>query len=285
MSTKMDDSVKTPSSEKKGTLTVQEKSTLKKMFLYSHLVFQNFNMTKMQANGFTIAMAPAIEELYAADKKGKSEAYVRHNAFFNTHAVAFNFIAGLSYALERDAAQGKVPGKTIEAIKASLMGPTVGMFDSLFFNCLRVIGAGIGIGLCAQGNILGSLIFILFYGVSQSVLKWVLLKTGYTLGTSFIDTVYSSGLMAVATKAASILGLTMVGAMTATTVNVPLNWTLNIGDASLVVLDLFESIYPGILSVIAVCLMLALIKKGARPIWLIFGLIAFCMVGAMLGIF
>ena len=224
---------------KKG-LSAQENATLKKMFPLSHLVFQNFNMTKMEANGFTLTMSPAIEELYKDDPEGKREAYERHNAFFNTHAVAFNFIAGLSYALERDA---------------------------------------------AQGNILGSLIFILFYGISQSVLKWFLLKTGYTLGTSFIDSVYNSGLMTVATKAASILGLTMVGAMTATTVAVPLNWTVHIGQTEIVVLDLFESIYPGILSVILVCVMLALIKKGVRPIWLIFGLIAMCMLGAALGVF
>ena len=55
-------------------------------------------------------------------------------------------------------------------------GPTAGMFDSIFFNCLRVIGAGIAIGLCSQGNILGTFIFILLYGISQSLLKWVLLK-------------------------------------------------------------------------------------------------------------
>ena len=30
------------------------------------------------------------------------------------------------------------------------MGPTAGMFDSIFFNCLRVIGAGIAIGLCSH---------------------------------------------------------------------------------------------------------------------------------------
>lgn len=273
-------------SQANGTkLSPEEQSTLKKMFWRSHLVFQNFNMTKMEANGFTMTMSPAIEELYKNNEEGRKEAYLRHNAFFNTHAVAFDFIAGLSYALERDAAQGKVPGKTIEAIKASLMGPTAGMFDSLFFNCFRVIGAGIGIGLCAQGNILGSIIFILFYGVTQSVLKWILLKTGYTLGTTFIDKVYSSGLMVVATKAASILGLIMVGAMTATTVGVPLNWTVNIGQTSIVVLDLFESVYPGVLSVIVVCTMLALIKKGVRPIWLIFGLIVMCLVGAAFGIF
>ena len=271
-------------SENKQQISAEDMSVLKKMFLLSHTVFMNFNMTKMEANGFTLTMAPAIEQLYK-DEDHKREAYVRHNAFFNTHAVAFDFIAGLTYALEKDTAVGKVPAETIDAIKASLMGPTAGMFDSLFFNCLRVIGAGIAIGLCSQGNILGTFIFILLYGVTQSILKWILLKTGYTLGTSFIDSIYESGLMQVATKAASILGLTMVGCMTATTVGFPLNWTINIGEAQLVVLDIFDSIYPGILSIILVCVMLVFIKKGVRPIWLIFSLIVFCLLGAAIGIF
>ena len=121
--------------------------------------------------------------------------------------------------------------------------------------------------------------------MTQSILKWFLLKAGYTLGTSFIDSVYNSGLMQVATKAASILGVMMVGCMTATTVGFPLNWTVTIGDTSLVVLDLFESIYPGILSVAIVLIMLAFIKKGVRPIVLIFGLLIFCLLGAAVGIF
>lgn len=266
-------------------ISTEDNAVLRKMFIMSHSVFMNFNMTKMEANCFTSTMAPAIEQVYVDDPEGKREAYLRHQTFFNTHAVALDFIAGLSYALEKDCAEGKVPGQTIEAIKASLMGPTAGMFDSLFFNCLRVIGAGIAIGLCSQGNIAGTFIFILLYGVTQSILKWFLLKAGYTLGTSFIDSVYNSGLMQIATKAASILGVMMVGCMTATTVGFPLNWTVTIGDTSLVVLDLFESIYPGILSVAIVLIMLAFIKKGVRPIVLIFGLLIFCLLGAAVGIF
>lgn len=266
-------------------ISTEDNAVLRKMFIMSHSVFMNFNMTKMEANCFTNTMAPAIEQVYVDDPEGKREAYLRHQAFFNTHAVALDFIAGLSYALEKDCAEGKVPGQTIEAIKASLLGPTAGMFDSLFFNCLRVIGAGIAIGLCSQGNIAGTFIFILLYGVTQSILKWFLLKAGYTLGTSFIDSIYNSGLMQVATKAASILGVMMVGCMTATTVGFPLNWTVTIGDTSLVVLDLFESIYPGILSVAIVLIMLAFIKKGVRPIVLIFGLLIFCLLGAAVGIF
>lgn len=269
----------------KRELTSTERSTLNKMFWLSHSVFLGFNMTTMEANGFTVTMSPAIEEVYRDDPEGKREAYLRHQAFFNTHAVAFNFIAGMSYAFERDHKAGKVPAQTIDAVKASLMGPTAGMFDSLFFNCLRVIGAGVAMGLCAQGNPLGVVLFILIYGVSQSVLKFILLRLGYTLGASAIDTVFSSGLMQVATKAASILGLTMVGAMAATTVSVPIAWQLGSGDTAVEVATLLDGIYPGILSIAIVLICMALVKKGARPLQIILGIVVVAMLGAFLGVF
>ena len=271
--------------KKMNELQPEERHVLKKMFLNSHKVFHNFNMTKMEANGFTMTMSPAIESIYKDDMEGKKEAYIRHQAFFNTHAVALNYIAGMSYALEQDYHNGKIPEAAINAIKASLMGPTAGMFDSLFFNCLRVIAAGIGIGLCANGNILGSILFVLIYGVTQSICKYYLTVLGYTTGTEFIDRVYNSGLMKIATKCISILGLLMVGAMTATTVSFPLNWTIAVGDTSVVVLDLLDAVYPGVMSVVLVLVMMSLIKKGKRPTHLILGIIALGMIGALIGIF
>ncbi len=270
----------------KKELSNSEKKILKSMFIRSHLTFLSFNMTKMEANGFTVTMQPAIEAIYGEDTEGKKEAYVRHQNFFNTHAVPFAFIAGLSYAMEKEHKEnGSVPAQTIDSIKASLMGPTAGMFDSLFFNCLRIIAAGIAIGLCAAGNFLGIPIFILLYGCTQSIAKYIFLKLGYTFGTSFIDKVFSSGLMESLTRSASVLGLMMVGAMTATTVNVPLNWTINIGKTSVVIGDVLNSIFPGILSIVLIFFLMRLIKRGRRPTQLIIGILIFSLLGALMGIF
>lgn len=269
----------------KTNYSAEEKKVLRSMFLRSHWVFMNFNMVKMEANGFTATMAPAIESIYGDDIAAKKEAYARHQQFFNTHAVPFSFIAGLSYAMEKEHAKGNVDGKTIEAIKAALMGPTAGMFDSLFFNCLRIIAAGIAIGLCSQGSFLGTIIFIILYGLSQSLVKYLFVNMGYQYGTSFIDMVFSSGLMQPLTKSAGVLGLMMVGAMTYTTVNVPLNLTIVTGDTSVVVLDVVNSIFPGLLGVLLLFFLVRLIKKGARPTQLILGIFAFALIGAFLGIF
>ncbi|MDR1794662.1 MAG: PTS system mannose/fructose/sorbose family transporter subunit IID [Erysipelotrichaceae bacterium] len=270
----------------KTVLSAKEKSILHSMFLRSHLVFTAFTMVKMEANAFTISMAPAIEDLYKDDPQGKIEAYRRHQNFFNTHAVPLSFIVGLSYAMEKEHVEnGSVDGKTIESIKAALMGPTAGMFDSIFFNCLRVIAAGIAIGLCSEGNILGTLIFILLYGVTQSITKYYFVNWGYIYGTSFIDTVFSSGLMNALIKSASVLGLMMVGAMSASFVNVPLNWVISVGQTSVNVGEIFDSIFPGLLGIMLLFFLIWLIKKGARPTQLVLGILAFGLLGALIHIF
>lgn len=273
--------------ESKSSMTQTEKKILWSTFLRSHLVFQGFNMAKMEANGFTISMQPAIEAIYKDDEEGKREAYARSQNFFNTNAVPFSFVVGLTCAMEKEHKEkGTIPGETIDSIKAALMGPLAGMFDSLFFNCLRIIAAGIAIGLCSTGNPIGIPIFILLYGVTQSVLKYIFIKTGYTLGTSFIDNVYKSGLMEALTNSASVLGLMMVGAMTATLVNVPLKWTITINKASVDILKVLNSIFPGILSIGLVFLLMYFIrKKHVKPVWLILGVFAFGIIGAALHIF
>ncbi|MCH1942648.1 PTS system mannose/fructose/sorbose family transporter subunit IID [Holdemania massiliensis] len=269
----------------KFNYSLQEKKTLRSMFMYSGLASAAFNVVKMQGNCFCCTMSAAIDELYT-DPEERSKALVRHDSFFNTHAVMLAFIAGLTYALEREkTTKGNVDDDTIESIKVSLMGPTAGIGDSIFFNCVRVIAAGIAIGFCSQGNILGTLLFILIYGGSQLLSKWFLLRIGYSMGTRFIDEVFTSGLMEPLTKAASILGLSMVGAMVATMVNVKLAWTINIGETSVVLLDIVNSIMPGILSIILVFGLVALIKKGVRPVTMVIGILAASLVLAALGIF
>ena len=81
----------------KSAYTTQEKKTLRKMFWNSGLVFSGFNMVKMEGNAFALTMEPALEELYE-DQTERAEALQRHNGFFNTHAVFFALIAGITYA-------------------------------------------------------------------------------------------------------------------------------------------------------------------------------------------
>ncbi len=86
----------------KKTLNQDEKRILRSMFIRSHLTFVSANMVKLEANGMTMTLIPAIEHIYQNDEVGKREAYARSQQFFNTHAVPFAFIAGLVYAMEKE---------------------------------------------------------------------------------------------------------------------------------------------------------------------------------------
>lgn len=81
------------------------------------------------------------------------------------------------------------------------------------------------------------------------------------------------------------MGITMVGAMVASSVKVKLAWTITIGEASVVVLDILDSIIPGILSIVLVFGFMKLIKKGYKPITLVFGILVISIVLAFFGIF
>lgn len=266
-------------------LSLTEKTVLNKMYGLLFLSGLTFTMTKMTANGFTIVMSPALDEVYRDDAEERKIALRRHNQFFNTHSVMTAFIAGLTYALEKEKVEkGSVDGDTIQSVKVSIMGPSAGVADAFFFNCVRVIAAGIGIGLCSTGNFLGVILFILLYAGIQLICRWYLLRAGYAMGTEFIDKVFESGLVQALTKAASVLGIIMIGSMIPG-VYVGLNWTINIGDASVVVQEILDSIMPNLLSIALVLSLMKLIKKGVKPTRIVLSILIGCVLLAALGIF
>ena len=269
----------------KQKMSAEDKKMVNGLFWNSFLLEASYNYERQQALGFSVGMWPAIKRFYKT-KEGQAEALKRHMAIFNTTPHMVSVISGVTAAMEKEASENKDFDKDIiNNVKVGLMGPLAGIGDSFFWGTLRIIAAGIGIGLCAEGNLLGVLIFVLLYGGSQVVARWYLLKIGYTMGTSFIDSIFSSGLMTSLTKSAAILGLSMVGAMVASMVNVKLAWTIQVGQTSVVVLDVVNSIMPGILSVALVFGLVALIKKGVRPVTLVLGILVLSVALAFFGIF
>ena len=82
-----------------------------------------------------------------------------------------------------------------------------------FWGTFRVLAAGIGIAFAQKGSILGPLLFLLIYNIPNLLVRVFGMKYGYKLGAKSIDTLISGGLMAQATKAATVLGLVVIGGM------------------------------------------------------------------------
>jgi mannose/fructose/N-acetylgalactosamine-specific phosphotransferase system component IID len=231
-------------------------------------------------------MIPVINQLYKNDEKGRIDALVRAQEFINTHFCSLGFILGLNYALEKEKAEkGTIDGDVIRNVKASLMGPLAGIGDSLFFTTIRVIAAGIGIGFSNQGSILGLLIFILIYGGSFMALKYPLVKQGYLLGTNFLEDLFQKGIIKSITKAANVLGLLMVGCMSASVIRVTTSLSFDINGAKMQLQTLFDGIMPGLLSLLTLLGVWFLLKKKISIIKITFGILFFCIIMAFFGIF
>jgi len=165
------------------------------------------------------------------------------------------------------------------------MGPTAAIGDSFFFNCVRVIAAGIGIGLSSSGSPLGVILFILLYGGSQMIIRWYFLLLGYRTGGNFIKSLFETGLIESLTRCSSIVGIGMVGALVAQMVNVPLNMIINTGNGEVNIGEILDSIVPGLLSIVLVFFLSSLIKKGVSPSTLIIMIMVASIVFAFIGIF
>ena len=272
----------------KAQLTDIEKKNLKSLFWRSGHMWADFTMVRMEGNTYAYSMLPVINEVYAGNEELQTEAFVRNTEFFNTHAAAAGLVLGLSYALERERSKNPelVSGETITNVKTSLMGPLAAVGDSIFFNCIRVVSAGIGISLASQGNPLGVLLFVAIYGLAFLGVKWWLINLGYTLGTKSITNAFKSGIIGHLSRAACAMGLMMVGSLTSSMISISTSLEIPMGSGTvMVVQDIFDSIFPGILKLGLLYFCVVMIRKKVQPIVLIAIILAFGILGSLVGLF
>ena len=174
--------------------------------------------TQYHALGVIYTLLPVINKFYKT-KEDRAEAIVRHTTWFNATMHINNFIMGLVASMEKKNSEDPdFDTSSITAVKASLMGPLSGIGDSFCWGILRVVAAGIGISLASTGSPLGAIVFLLLYNIPAFIIHYYALYGGYSVGANFIERMYESGGMKILTKVSSILGLMMMGSMTASNV-------------------------------------------------------------------
>ncbi|MFC0232941.1 PTS system mannose/fructose/sorbose family transporter subunit IID [Vagococcus entomophilus] len=271
---------------KQNDLSKQEKKLLKQMYWRSFTLFSAVTPAKQGASGFEYTMLPFINAFYKEDEARK-EAMVRQMSYFNSNVALAPFVMGITASMEKE--NSLKPGfnaDSINAIKTSLMGPLAGIGDSVFWGVLRVIAAGIAVSLAKSGNIFAPLVFLLLFNVPIQMIRWYGGRLGYTLGSSYISKLYENGLINILTKAASIVGLTMVGAMTAQMVIFKVKWNMVVaGKTILKTQNMLDQIFIGLVPLLITLFCFYLLKKKNVSInYLIFGIILIGIVLSMLGI-
>ena len=253
--------------------TLSEKTLRKSWLNWVSFGQQCYNYEIMQGLGFASSMIPIINELYPDDAEARKEALERHLTYYNTENNWGAAVAGIVASMEEEKANGaNITDGSINSIKAALSGPLAGIGDTVTQSLVKTCLLGICCDMALKGNALGPILFFV-------------LMSCYTLGLSkyVFDQGYKQGKTSV-TEALGALGLMVVGSMIASNVSVVTPLVFNLGQTSVNLQAILDTICPKLLSLITVFITYRMVNKGVKPIRIIIGMFVIGIIGGLLGI-
>ena len=251
------------------------KQDINKVYVRNLFALQfGWNYEKMQGLGYSYVIMPALKRLYGDDPEKMKRALKMQSSYFNTTPGTSHLIVGADMALEEEI--GIESEEAVSALKTGLMGPLAGVGDTLFIAIYRAIVFSIASYVAMQGNPVGLIVPLLACAAVLWVrykFTWMGYQSGRKLATGFADSISPI------TEAASILGLTVVGALIPSVVNYSTNLAFTMGDVTFAVQDMLDKIMPKMLPLGIVMLSYWLLgKKKINSTKLIFILLGLGMI-------
>lgn len=228
----------------------------------------NWNYERMMSSGYLYGILPALKKLYGHNPEQYQDMMRTHNQFFNTNAIFGNLIMGIDIAIEEQ--DGYEAKETVVALKTALMGSLAGVGDSLFHVIWGTIFGSVAATLAQQGSAAGVLMWI----VANIVLifgRSLLLPLGYKQGVKLVTTLKDQ--LSAFTNAATVLGVTVIGALVPTVINASIPYVYQNEGVELVFQDTLDSIMPGLVPVLLVALTYWMLGRkelnSTRVIWIL----------------
>ncbi len=263
-----------------------DKKDLNKVFWRSHMIQGSWNYEKQMGLGYAFSMIPVLRKLYKDGSPEMAEALKRHTELVNVTPQCATFMMGLSASMEEEKLNNpNFPVETINSVKVSLMGPLSGIGDSFFWGTFKVISTGLGINLASNGSILGPVMLLITYNIPSFLVRWFGLKIGYKTGNSFLEKLASSNIMDKITFGASIVGLMVVGAMTASMINLKFALEYSNSYDTISLQSILDSILPSALPLVSTIFVYWLLRKKVSVNWIILGIIIFGVLSSYIGLF
>lgn len=149
---------------------------------------------------------------------------------------------------------------------------------------MAIINA-MGASFAMQGNIFGALL-IIAYNIFDFFIGRFMFNMGYKLGKNSIAKVLKGGLVKSLIQAGSILGMFMMGALSASFVTVSTALKVDVFGKVISLQEVLDQIAPGILPLALVFGVFYLMKvKKMSMLKILLILIGICLVGALIGFF
>ncbi len=254
-----------------------DNKTLNKMVWRSLFLQASFNYERMQAGGWLYGILPGLKEIHT-NKEDLSKSMKHNLEFFNTHPFLITFVMGIILSLEEQ----KADTSTIRAVRVAAMGPLGGIGDAIFWFTLVPITAGITANMAIDGSIAGPILFLLIFNAVQFGVRYWLMHWSYNLGSKAIDILTKNAKEF--TRAASMLGVFIVGALTSNYGVTKLAIEIPNGESPIIIQNILDGVLPQMIP-LALTLMLFFLlkKKGWKPVTCICLLLVIGIVGSLIG--
>ena len=238
-----------------------------------------FNYQSQQGASVVYALSPSLRKIYK-DDEDYVEALNNHFQYFNTQTWLASIILGAVLAMEEK--QGKEVQRAIQDFKIGIMGPLAGIGDSLLMVLIPTIFGSIAAYMAKERNPIGIIlwfiiILIIFF------FRMRCFEFGYKQGMKVI-TEYGQKLTYI-TEAASVLGLTVVGALIPSVINLKVLAKFKFGDVTMEIQPLIDQILPSLIPVLITFIVYKLLGYRRMSVTkIIFLVIIFAMILARFGI-
>ena len=256
-----------------------DKKTLNQMAWRSLFLQGSFNYERMQAAGWLYGIIPGLKKIHT-EKEDLSLSMQHNLEFFNTHPFLVTFVMGIVLSMEQE----KSDIATIRAVRVAAMGPLGGIGDAIFWFTLVPIAAGISANMALDGSIAGPIVFLLMFNVVQFAVRYWLMHWSYSLGTKAIEAITRNAKEF--TRAASILGILVVGSLTSLYGGTTIALTIPNGESPIVLQNILDGILPKLIPLGLTLGLYWLIKnKNWSAVKCIALLLVLGLVGGFLGLF
>lgn len=265
---------------------LSKKEITKSMWIYYLGAELSNSYERLQSLVFCASMTPVLKKLYATDEE-LSAALKRHLVFFNTEGVFGAIIQGITISMEEQKANGEnVTDEAITGIKTGLMGPIAGMGDAIIWAAVMPIIISIFLPFASNGSAMGGIMPLILYPLITILIAYWLIHNGYTLGKKSVVSLLHGGRMKSIIFTANVIGLTMMGALSASyvTIQTPLTFGFSSG-TQIVVQDILNTVAPGMLPLAAVFIIYFYLKKrGPYYNRILLAVVAISIITSLLGI-
>lgn len=186
-------------------------------FRSTTLIQGSFNYGYFQGNGYSHILYPYLKKIYKNNKEQLKQALVDNIEFYNTGpCMGISVITAMHVFMLQN---GSSADQT-RTIKFALMGPLAGINDAIFNFGAQPLVAGIAASLSSGGDWTGVIFWLIVYNAIQFGAGITVTIFTYKSSQKFVSDL--SNIMGSVVKIASMVGITIIAALSLTYTNIHL---------------------------------------------------------------